>query len=157
MARDSLITPSSNRASTCLRISFCFSSECLRGGARLHGSRHLSSSITIFIGSTAAGSRRTLVANTSMNSSTNALSFAWSCGDPSMVILDNKCSGSSSEPSTESTSKGLYFQSMLSSSSMMSKISFFLMSSSSVNILCGKVSLHCGVLGRPATEHKVLL
>ncbi len=37
-----------------------------------------------------------------------------------------------------------------------SKISFFLMSSLSVNILCGKVPRHCGVLGRPATEHKVL-
>jgi hypothetical protein len=54
----------------------------------LHGSRHLSSSITIFIGSTAAGSRRTLVANTSMNSRTKALSLAWSCRDPSKVILD---------------------------------------------------------------------
>jgi hypothetical protein len=33
-----------------------------------------------------AGSRRTLVANTSINSSSNALSFVLSCGDPSKVI-----------------------------------------------------------------------
>jgi len=37
VACDSLITPNSKSASTCFRISFCFSSECLRGGARLHG------------------------------------------------------------------------------------------------------------------------
>ena len=48
----------------------------------LHGSRHLSSSITIFIGSTAAGSRRTLVANTSMNSRTKALSIAQDLRSP---------------------------------------------------------------------------
>ncbi len=60
MACDSLITPSSKSASTCFRITLCFSSECLRGGARFHGSRHLSSSITIFICSTAAGFLRTL-------------------------------------------------------------------------------------------------
>ena len=44
-----LITPKSKSTSTCFRISFCFSSECLRGGARLHGRHYLSSSITIFI------------------------------------------------------------------------------------------------------------
>ena len=32
------MTPGSKSASTCFRISFCFSSECLQGGARLHGS-----------------------------------------------------------------------------------------------------------------------
>ena len=67
VACDSLMTPSSKSASTCFRIS----SECLRGGARLHGSRHSSSSITIFSGSTAAGSLRILVANTSINSRNN--------------------------------------------------------------------------------------
>ncbi len=81
VARDSLMTPNFKSTSTCFLISFCFSSEYLRGGARLHGSRHLSSSTTIFIGSTAAGSLRTFVANTSIYSRTNALSLAWSCGD----------------------------------------------------------------------------
>ena len=75
VALDSLITPSFKSASTCFLISFCFSSECLRGGWRLHGSRHLSSLITIFFGSTASGSRRTLVANTSINSWTKARSL----------------------------------------------------------------------------------
>jgi hypothetical protein len=88
VARESLMTSRSKSTSTCFRISFCYSSECLRGGARLHGSRHLSSSITIFIGPTAAGSLRTFVANTSMNSRTNDFSLAWSCGDPSKVIWD---------------------------------------------------------------------
>jgi hypothetical protein len=86
-----------------------------------------------------------------MNSRTNALNLAWSCGDPSKMIWDINCFGVSSVPSVESTSKGLYFQSMSSSSSIGSKISFYLMSSSSVNIWCAKVSLHCWVLGRPAT------
>jgi len=36
------------------------------------------------------------------------------------------------------------------------RCSFFLMSSLSVNIRCAKVSLRCGVLGRPAKGHKVL-
>ena len=40
VAWDSWITPSLSKASTCCLISACFSSECLRGGARLHGSCH---------------------------------------------------------------------------------------------------------------------
>ena len=48
-----LITPSFKSTSTCFLISLCFSSECLRGGCRLHGSRHLFSLITIFMGSPA--------------------------------------------------------------------------------------------------------
>ena len=144
MACDSLITPNSKSASTCFRISFCFSSECLRGGTRLHGSRHLSSSITIFIGSTDAGSRRTFVANASMNSRTNVLSLAWSCVDPSKVIWHINWSGVSSEPSVESTSKGLYFQLMSSSSSIGSKISFFLVSSSSFCVERWPYAEECG-------------
>jgi len=76
MACNSLITPSSKSASTCFRISLYFSSEWLRCGVRLHGSLHLSSSITIFIASTTADSLRTLVAKTSMNSKTNALRWS---------------------------------------------------------------------------------
>ena len=89
-------------------------------------------------------------------SRTNALSLVWSCGDPSKVIWDINWSGVSSETSIESTSKGLCVESMSSSSLIGSKISFSLMSSSSVNLLCGKVSLRWGVWGRPAKEHKVL-
>ena len=112
--------------------------------------------MTIFIGSTAAGSRRTLVAKTSMNSRTRALSRVCSCGDPLKVIFDINSSGVSVGPSSDSTSKGLAFHSMSSSSSSGSNRSFFLMRSSAEIVGCFLCTLCCGVKGRPDIEHRVL-
>ena len=83
-----LVTLLLHLASTERQLVSCFSSEYRRGGALLQGNRHLSLSIDIFIGSTATGSGRTLVAKTSMNSRTRALSRVYSCGDPLKVIFD---------------------------------------------------------------------
>ena len=58
---------------------------------------------------------------------TNVLSLAWSCEDPSKVIWDINRSGVSP------ISSGICFQSLSSSSSIGSKMSFFFLSSSSVN------------------------
>ena len=150
------MTPNFISASTCFRISFCFSSECLRGGARLHGRRHLSLSTTIFMGSTAAGARRTFVAKTSMNSRTKAFSRVCSCGDPSKVIIDINCSGVSPCSSIESISNGFVFQSMSSSSARGSNKSFFFMSSSSEITGWSLGTLGSGVYGRPDSEQRVL-
>ena len=108
--RDSFITPSFNRALICFLDSF--------------------------IGSTAAGSRRTLVAKTSMNSRTRALSRDCSCGDPLKVIFDINSSGVSMDPSSESESNRFAFHSMSSLSSSGSNRSFFFMSSSSEIVGC---------------------
>ena len=107
-----------NSASTCFLISFCFTSKC-----------HLSLSIDSYIGTTSAGSRRTLVAKTSINSKTRALSHDCCCGDPLKVIFDIHSSCVSVDPSSESALNGLTFHSMSLSSG--SYRSFVLMSSSS--------------------------
>ena len=114
------MTPSSSSLLTCVRMASCFSTEWCRGGRRLRGTSHFVQSISITIGSICAGRDRTDVENMSIYSLQRLLSFSWSSGEPSNVIVAMISSGVSGFALSGRTSNRSGFHSMSSSSAMAS-------------------------------------